>query len=47
MSDRGWIGAKTQPSWLLYAYDKLRKSVIAHVFGKKKSRYTGIFVGVT
>lgn len=31
----GWVGAKSQPRGLFYAYDKLRKSVIAHVFGER------------
>ena len=30
-----WVGAKSRPRWLFYAYDKLRKSVIAHVFGER------------
>jgi len=30
-----WVGAKSRPRWLFYAYDKLRESVIAHVFGER------------
>lgn len=30
----GWVSIKSRPSWLFYAYDKLRRSVITHVFGE-------------
>ncbi|WP_244449885.1 IS1 family transposase, partial [Escherichia coli] len=27
------VGAKSRQRWLFYAYDRLRKTVVAHVFG--------------
>ncbi|WP_375782377.1 IS1 family transposase [Klebsiella pneumoniae] len=29
----GYVGAKSRQRWLFYAYDRLRKTVVAHVFG--------------
>ncbi|OKV22260.1 transposase [Escherichia coli] len=31
----GYVGAKSRQRWLLYAYDRLRKTVVAHVFGER------------
>ncbi|SRU29963.1 IS1 ORF2 [Shigella sonnei] len=28
----GYVGAKSRQRWLFYAYDSLRKTVVAHVF---------------
>ncbi|HIA3109313.1 TPA: IS1 family transposase, partial [Escherichia coli] len=28
-------GAKSRQRWLFYAYDRLRKTVVAHVFGER------------
>ncbi|HHK9140548.1 TPA: IS1 family transposase, partial [Escherichia coli] len=33
----GYVGAKSRQRWLFYAYDRLRKTVVAHVISK---RYT-------
>ncbi|HBY1512803.1 TPA: IS1 family transposase, partial [Klebsiella pneumoniae] len=33
----GYVWAKSRQRWLFYAYDRLRKTVVAHVFSK---RYT-------
>ncbi|EPJ1814735.1 IS1-like element IS1A family transposase, partial [Escherichia coli] len=30
----GYVGAKSRQRWLFYAYDSLRKTVVAHVFGE-------------
>ncbi len=30
----GYVGAKSRQRWLFYAYDRLRKTVVAHVFGE-------------
>ncbi|CDL14711.1 Mobile element protein [Klebsiella pneumoniae IS46] len=30
----GYVGAKSR-RWLFYAYDRLRKTVVAHVFGER------------
>ncbi len=35
MNSGGWVASKSQPRWLFYAYDKQRKSFIAHVFGER------------
>ncbi|ROK67551.1 hypothetical protein BFD57_26030 [Escherichia coli] len=29
----GYVGAKSRQRWLFYAYDRLRKTVVAHVLG--------------
>ena len=31
----GSVGAKSRQRWLFYAYDSLRKTVVAHVFGER------------
>ena len=31
----GYVGAKSRQRWLFYAYDRLRKAVVAHVFGER------------
>jgi insertion element IS1 protein InsB len=31
----GYFGAKSRQRWLFYAYDRLRKTVVAHVFGER------------
>ncbi len=31
----GYVGAKSRQRWLFYAYDRLRKTVDAHVFGER------------
>ncbi|MGR1013015.1 IS1 family transposase (plasmid) [Escherichia coli] len=31
----GYVGAKSRQRWLFYAYDRLRKTVVAHVFGER------------
>jgi insertion element IS1 protein InsB len=36
----GYVGAKSRQRWLFYAYDRLRKTVVAHVFGER-SGHTG------
>ena len=30
-----YVGAKSRQRWLFYAYDGLRKTVVAHVFGER------------
>ncbi|WP_274546361.1 IS1 family transposase [Klebsiella pneumoniae] len=30
----GYVGAKSRQRWLFYAHDRLRKTVVAHVFGE-------------
>ncbi|MGT8051751.1 IS1 family transposase, partial [Escherichia coli] len=37
----GYVGAKSRQRWLFYAYDSLRKTVVAHVFGEP-----GIFCAI-
>ncbi|QAU94513.1 IS1 family transposase [Escherichia coli] len=32
---RATVGAKSRQRWLFYAYDRLRKTVVAHVFGER------------
>ncbi|OSK00587.1 IS1 protein InsB [Escherichia coli SHECO001] len=32
----GYVGAKSRQRWLFYAYDRIRRTVVAHV--KKKIR---------
>ncbi|PHM28809.1 transposase [Xenorhabdus budapestensis] len=38
--DEQWsyVKSKKQPRWLFYAYDKLRRKVIAHVFGPRTKK---------
>ncbi len=31
----GYVGDKSRQRWLFYAYDRLRKTVVAHVFGER------------
>ncbi|EOT6806405.1 IS1-like element IS1A family transposase [Escherichia coli] len=31
----GYVGAKSRQRWLFYAYDRLRKTVVVHVFGER------------
>ncbi|WP_410048205.1 IS1 family transposase, partial [Shigella sonnei] len=31
----GYVGAKSRQRWLFYAYDSLRQTVVAHVFGER------------
>ncbi len=31
----GYVGVKSRQRWLFYAYDRLRKTVVAHVFGER------------
>ena len=31
----GYVWAKSRQRWLFYAYDRLRKTVVAHVFGER------------
>ncbi len=31
----GYVGAKSRQRWLFYAYDRLRKTVVAHIFGER------------
>ena len=31
----GYVGAKSRQSWLFYAYDRIRRTVVAHVFGER------------
>ena len=35
--DEQWsyVGAKSQPRWLFYAYDQVKKQVLCHVFGRR------------
>ena len=31
----GYVGAKSRQRWLFYAYDSIRRAVVAHVFGER------------
>nr|WP_289811972.1 IS1 family transposase [Shigella flexneri] len=31
----GYVGAKSRQRWLFYAYDRMRRTVVAHVFGER------------
>ena len=31
----GYVGAKSRKRWLFYAYDRIRRTVVAHVFGER------------
>ena len=31
----GYVGAKSRQRWLCYAYDRIRRTVVAHVFGER------------
>ncbi|EOK6101470.1 TPA: IS1-like element IS1A family transposase [Escherichia coli] len=37
----GYVGAKSRQRWLFYAYDRLRKTVVAHVFGERTMAMLG------
>ncbi len=32
---RHFVGAKSRQRWLFYAYDRIRRTVVAHVFGER------------
>lgn len=32
----GYVGSKSRQRWLFYAYEGMRRSVVAHVFGERK-----------
>ncbi|WP_284144376.1 IS1 family transposase [Escherichia coli] len=36
----GYVGAKSR-AWLFYAYDRIRRTVVAHVFGER-TYHTGV-----
>ncbi len=38
----GYVGAKSRQRWLFYAYDSLRKTVVAHVFGDPRMKREGL-----
>ena len=38
----GYVGAKSRQRWLFYAYDRLRKTVVAHVFGERTMATLGV-----
>ncbi|HHL4497924.1 TPA: IS1 family transposase, partial [Escherichia coli] len=31
----GYVGAKSRQCWLFYTYDRIRRTVVAHVFGER------------
>ena len=31
----GYVGFKSRQRWLFYAYDRIRRMVVAHVFGER------------
>ncbi len=31
----GYVGAKSPQRWLFYAYNRIRRTVVAHVFGER------------
>ncbi|ENC0949343.1 IS1 family transposase, partial [Escherichia coli] len=31
----GYVGAKSRQRWLFYAYDRIRRTVVAHVLGER------------
>ena len=31
----GYVGDKSRQHWLFYAYDRIRRAVVAHVFGER------------
>ena len=31
----GYVGANSRQRWLFYAYDRIRRTVVAHVFGER------------
>ncbi|GDC93658.1 IS1 family transposase InsB [Escherichia coli] len=31
----GYVGTKSRQRWLFYAYDRIRRTVVAHVFGER------------
>ena len=39
----GYVGAKSRQRWLFYAYDGLRKTVVAHVFGERTWPHWSVF----
>ncbi|AYS63138.1 IS1 transposase (plasmid) [Salmonella enterica subsp. enterica serovar Typhi] len=42
----GYVGAKSRQRWLFYAYDRLRKTVVAHVFGERTMATLGRLPGL-
>ncbi|MDL2151073.1 IS1 family transposase [Klebsiella quasipneumoniae] len=37
----GYVGDKSRQRWLFYAYDRIRRAVVAHVFGERTYGHTG------
>ena len=42
----GYVGAKSRQRWLFYAYDRLRKTVVAHVFGERTMATLGCLMSL-
>ncbi|HHT1600982.1 TPA: IS1 family transposase, partial [Klebsiella pneumoniae] len=42
----GYVGAKSRQRWLFYANDRLRKTVVAHVFGERNMATLGRLLGL-
>ncbi|HAX1878902.1 TPA: IS1 family transposase, partial [Escherichia coli] len=40
------VGAKSRQRWLFYAYDRLRKTVVAHVFGERTMATLGCLMSL-
>ncbi|WP_446494944.1 IS1 family transposase [Escherichia coli] len=39
----GYVGAKSRQRWLFYAYDRIRRTVVAHVFGERTWPHWSVF----
>ena len=42
----GYVGAKSRQRWLFYAYDRIRRTVVAHVFGERTMATLGRLPGL-
>ena len=42
----GYVGAKSRQRWLFYAYDRIRRTVVAHVFGERTFATLERFLGL-
>ncbi len=42
----GYVGATSGQRWLFYAYDRRRKTVVAHVFGERNMATLGRLIGL-
>jgi insertion element IS1 protein InsB len=43
----GYVGTKSRQRWLFYAYDRIRRTVVAHVFGERTQATLVMWPGIS